>query len=417
MALFRNFVPLTAKLAVLALFACVPVVNAQEGMAKGINLSAVVNANNQFAIDLYRKLNAQEKGKNIFVSPYSISTALAMAYEGSSGNTRKQMGRVFHFDMTDAKRQAGFSELLEQTKAGPGKHYKLNVANALWGQENYHFESAFTQTISKSYGGGFNEVDFPGDKPATIHKINAWVEDKTNGKIKGLIHPDDINELTRLVITNAIYFKGDWESPFNKAATKDEAFHLGDGKTVQVPMMRQTGHFRFVREDGLAAIELPYADDELSMIAILPDGDAEKLGGSLSLDKVQKLLAEMSSQEVDVLLPRFKFDTRYLLGSNLSAMGMPDAFDERLADFSGITGGKGLYISSVIHQAMIDVNEEGSEAAAATAVVMGTKSAQNHLKQKFRADRPFLFMIVHNSTGSVLFIGRVSSPLSEGPEK
>lgn len=410
MALFRSFMPLTAKLAVLALFVGIPGLFAQQGTASGKDWPDVVNANNQFAYDFYRNLSAREKGKNIFVSPYSISTALAMAYEGSSGNTRKQMAGVFHFDMPDAKRQTGFSTLMEQTAAGPGKHYKLSVANALWGQKGYHFEPAFTNTIEKFYGGGFNEVDFPGDKPATIHKINTWVEDKTAGKIEGLIGPDDINELTRLVITNAIYFKGDWASQFKKTATKDEAFHLGDGKTVQVPMMRQTGRFRFARENGLAAIELPYADNDLSMIAILPDGDIEKMGEGLSQEKIQQLCVDMSSEEVDVFLPRFKFDTRYLVGGNLSTMGMPDAFSEGLADFSRITGKKDLYITSVIHQAMIDVNEEGSEAAAATAVVMGSKSVRLDKPETFRADRPFFFMIVHNATGSILFMGRVSNP-------
>src|ERR1035437_7079429 len=394
MASLRNFKSLMATLTILLLLAGVSGLAAQSETAKGNDLYAVVDSNNHFAIDLYRKINLKETGKNIFVSPYSISTALAMAYEGSSGNTRKQMAAVFHFNMTDAERHAGFSVLMEQTKAGLGKHYKLAVGNALWGQKGYHFEPAFTHAIDKFYGGGFSEVDFPDDKVGSIHKINTWVEDKTAGKIQDLIHPDDITDLTRLVITNAIYFKGDWASQFKKAATKDEAFHLGSGKTAQVPMMRQTGQFRFVREDGLAAIELPYADNDLCMIAILPDGDVEKVGESLSLDKIQKLRTGMRSQEVDVSLPRFNFETRYLIGNNLTAMGMPDAFNEGLANFSGITGNKDLYISSVIHQAMIDVNEEGSEAAAATAVVMSSKSARFDMPEAFRADRPFFFMII-----------------------
>jgi serpin B len=409
----RFFTRQTTAFAVLVLLASALGLSAQQAPANGKHWPDVVNANNQFALDFYRDLNAKEKGKNIFVSPYSISTALAMAFEGSSGNTRNQMAGVFHFDMPNAKRQAGFAGLQKQIAAGADGHYKLSVANALWGQKNYHFEPAFTQTIDKFYGGGFNVVDFPGDKPATIHKINTWVEDMTAGKIKGLIHPDDINELTRLVITNAIYFKGDWASQFKKTATKDEAFHLGDSKTAMVPMMHQIGHFRFARENGMAAIELPYAGNDLSMIAILPDSDIEKMGASLSLEKIQQLCVDMRSQEVNVFLPRFKFDTRYLLGSDLSAMGMPDAFSEGLADFSGITGKKDLYITSVIHQAMIDVNEEGSEAAAATAVVMGTKSMRIDLPETFRADKPFLFMIVHNATGSILFIGRVSNPPAE----
>jgi serpin B len=404
------FKSLTAKAAMLALFACTSGLLAQQGIASGKDSLHVVDANNQFAFDFYRNLNAHEKGKNIFVSPFSVSSALAMAYEGSSGNTRKQIASVFHFDMPDAKRQADFSKLLLETVAGPGKHYKLEVANALWGQKNFHFDPAFAHTIDKFYGGGFNQVDYAGDKPGSIKKINSWVESKTAGKIQNLIHPDDINQLTRLVITNAIYFKGDWASPFMKSDTKDEPFHLGDGKTVQTPMMQQTGRFRFVRENGMAAIELPYLDNDLSMIVLLPDGNAEQLGESLSLEQVRQLAVDMYSQEVNVLLPRFKFDTRYLVGGNLAAMGMPDAFDQGLADFTGMTGSKDLYISSVIHQAMIDVNEKGSEAAAATAVVMMTKSMPVSKTERLCADRPFIFMIIHNGTGSILFMGRVSNP-------
>ena len=221
-------------------FACASGLLAQQRPTSGSDSLDVVDANNQFAFDLYRNLNAHEKGKNIFVSPFSISSALSMTYEGSSGNTRRQMAAVFHFTMPDARRQAEFSKLLAKTAAGPGKHYKLEVANALWGQKNFHFDPAFTHAIDMFYGGGFNQVDYAGDKPGSIKTINSWVESKTAGKIQNLIHPDDINALTRLVITNAIYFKGDWASPFMKSGTVDEPFHLGDGKTVQAAMMRQT---------------------------------------------------------------------------------------------------------------------------------------------------------------------------------
>jgi serpin B len=415
MAFSRNFRSLAAVPSVLAVFAGVPGLHAQDVPANGKNLTAVVNSNNQFALDFYRKINASDAGKNIFVSPYSISTALAMTFEGSRNNTQKEMASVLHFNLPDQERQAGYAALLAETKAGPGKHYKLEVANALWGQKDYPFEPAFTSIIGKFYGGGFNSVDYAGDKAGSIHKINIWVEDKTAGKIRDLIHPDDINKLTKLVLTNAIYFKGDWASQFKKDATKDEAFNVSAARKVQVPMMRQTGQFLFVKEDGMAAIELPYVDNELSMIAILPDGDAKKLGESLSLDQIQTLRSGMRSQEVDVFLPRFKFETRYLLKPKLSDMGMPEAFNKNLADFTGITGHKDLYLFQVIHQAMIDVNEEGSEAAAATAVVMNKKTVQFHLKEVFRADRPFIFMIVQNSTGSILFMGRVSNPVSKAP--
>jgi len=323
MAFSRNIRALTATISGLALFAGTTGLLAQDGQANGKNLAAIVNSNNQFAFDFYRMVNASDTEKNIFVSPYSISTALAMTFEGSRNNTQKEMAGVLHFNLPDAERQAGYSELLDGTKAGPGKHYKLEVANALWGQKGYPFQSAFTGTISRFYGGGFNSVDYAGDKAGSIRKINTWVEDKTAGKIRDLIHPDDISDLTRLVLTNAIYFKGDWASPFKKAATKDEAFNVSATKKVRAPMMQQTGHFRFVRQDGLAAIELPYVDNELSMMAILPDGDVEKLGESLTAEKIQTLHSSMRSQKVDVFIPRFKFETRYLLKSRLSSMECP----------------------------------------------------------------------------------------------
>ena len=412
MSFSQSFKSLTITISVLVMFAPVPGLLGQGKLANGKDLTAVVTSNNQFALDFYRNVNASDSGKNIFISPYSISTALAMTFEGSRNNTRREIEGVLHLHMPDAERQQGFSSLFAATKAGPGKHYKLEVANALWGQKDVHFEPAFTNTIGKFYGGGFNTVDYIGDKPGSIHKINTWVEDKTAGKIRNLIHPDDISDMTRLVLTNAIYFKGNWAVPFRKDETKLEAFNVNAAHKVQVPMMQQTGHFRFAQEKGMAAIEMPYVDSELSMIVILPEGDVEKLGENLSPDEVQTLRSRMLSKKVDVFIPRFKFETRYLLKSKLSEMGMPEAFSDTLADFEGITGHKELYISQVIHQAMIDVNEEGSEAAAATAVIMNGKSLEFDQKEVFRADHPFIFMIVQNSTDSILFMGRVSNPVN-----
>jgi serpin B len=389
-----------------------PGLGAQGGTAKVTDLSAITSSNNQFAFDFYRSINATDKGKNIFVSPFSVSTALAMTFEGSRGNTRKQMAGVLHFNLTDSDRRTGFSALLAEINGGQAKHYKLEVANALWGQEEYRFDPSFTETIAKYYGGGFYAVDFVGDKGGSVHKINAWVDEKTAGKIKDLIHPGDVNDLTRLILTNAIYFKGSWAATFEKTATRTEPFHTSATATVQAPMMHRSGQYGYAQEDALTAIELPYAGNEMSMIAILPSGDIDKLGESLSNEEIDRLRKEMRPEEVDVSLPRFKIEARSLLKDKLSKLGMPDAFDKAVADFSGITGNKTLYLSSVIHQAVIEVNEEGSEAAAATAVVIKTRTARAPSKLEFRADRPFLFMIVHNPSGSILFMGRLSNPSS-----
>jgi serpin B len=409
MTSLRNFKSLMAPLILLAIFAGVSGLSAQSGTANRNDLYAVVEANNQFAIDLYRKINAQDAGKNIFVSPFSVSTALAMTFEGSSGNTRKQMAGVLHLYMSDADRQTGFSALLTETSAGPGKHYKLNVANALWGQKGYHFEAPFVSATDKYYGGTLKSVDFAGNTEGARVEINTWVEDHTAKMIRDLIPRGALDTDTPLVLTNAIYFKGTWASQFKPLFTKDAPFNVSKTVKVQTPMMHQTGHFRFIKEDGVEAIELPYEDDDLSMIAILPDGDIDKMGAGLSLDQIKQLCVDMFSQDVDVILPRFKMEAGYSMGPMLSGMGMPDAFSVKLADFSGMSGRPNLYIGKVIHKARIEVNEEGSEAAAATGVVMVEKAMMRD-KAVFRADRPFLFIIVHNPTGAILFMGRLSNP-------
>ncbi len=390
---------------------CALVVSA-AAFAQDQEPQAVVNANSVFAVDLFRALGKGDSRKNVFVSPFSVSTALAMTYEGSRGGTRRQMAAVLHLTMPDAARRQEFAALLARTQAGPGKHYKLETANALWGQKDYHFEAAFTGTIKEDYGGGFFTVDYMHDKRGSIHTINRWIENKTAGKIVNLLHADDVSQLTRLILTNAIYFKGNWAVQFEKDATRQEAFHLAGDAQVPTPMMHQSGNYLYVKQGGLAAIELPYADHELSMLAILPDGDIGQLDQSLTVEEIHQLQAHMREQDVEVVLPRFKFETRYALKPVLSAMGMRDAFDEGLADFSGMTGHPDLFIDQVIHQARIEVNEEGSEAAASTAVVMNLKAMREERRLVFRADRPFLFFIVHNATGSILFMGRLCNPAS-----
>jgi serpin B len=390
-----------------------------QNPASAAAVSEVASANSQFALALYQNINADKtsNGQNIFFSPYSISTALAMTYVGSRNNTQKQMASVLHFQMPGAELEAGYSSLLAQTKATPAKHYKLEVANALWVQEGVQFEPAFTSAISKYFDGGFNALDFVHEPDASVLKINKWVEGKTADKIRNLLHEGDINSLTRLILTNAIYFKGDWALKFKKENTQIAPFTVHPGKTVNVPMMEQEDRFPFVQNDEMKMIELPYAGNDLSMNLILPAIDAEKFGATLSLEKLNELRRRMSPQEVHLFLPRFKFETRYYLEQGLSAMGMPDAFDGRKADFSGMTGRTDFHISRAIHKAMIDVNEEGSEAAAATAMEMMAMGIPPP-PAIFCADHPFIFTILHKPTDSILFMGRVSNPpaaASAGP--
>ncbi|MBW1790866.1 MAG: serpin family protein [Deltaproteobacteria bacterium] len=371
-----------------------------------------IEENNGFAIDLYSKLSTdeKEKGKNIFFSPFSISDALAMTFAGARGNTEKQMAKVLHFSLPQQELHPAFSSLIKDINGKAKKPYKLKTANALWGQKDYHFLESFIKLIDKYYDGGFFKVDFIKKNEMARKKINKWVEDKTENKIKDLIAKRDINFLTRLVLTNAIYFKGNWASKFKEKDTKPAPFYISEDKIVKVPMMFQEGKFPYMERQDLQMLELPYTGDDLSMVIFLPGKNTgiKMLEQDLTAAKIKDLISKMQKRKAMVYLPKFKIKTKYYLKNILHSMGMPDAFSSA-ADFSGMTGDKDLKISKVIHQAYVDVNEEGTEAAAATAVVMAPKSMPK-LPPVFRVDHPFIFMIVHKGTGSILFMGKIVDP-------
>lgn len=378
---------------------------------KGEHLVPILTANNtEFAFDLYKKINENSQGNNVFFSPFSVSMALGMTYAGARGETERQMEKVMHFNLPQDDLHIAFSLLSERVNASEGKGYKLNIANALWGQKDYPFLNSFLDLANTHYGGGFNVVDFINNPEGSREVINRWVENKTNDKIKNLLQQRDITPLTRLVLTNAIYFKGDWAKKFNKDDTRAEDFYVNPDYAVSVSMMRQTGNFRYASVDGVQALEMPYIGKELSMVILLPQAGNEKFSSLFTPDLLNNILNTMAEQQVTVSFPKFKFQTRYGLADMLSEMGMPDAFDLPPADFSGMTGRMDLYITKVIHQAVIEVNEEGSEAAGATAVIMGTKSSPKIFE--FKANRPFIFLIRHNTSGSILFLGRLTNPAS-----
>jgi len=365
-------------------------------------------ANTAFAIDLYAQLKKQEG--NLFFSPYSISTALAMTYAGARGNTAAQMAEVLHFKLEPEVLHRAFGQLVadlnEQGKKGA---YELAVANALWGQKGYGFLKEFLDLTRENYGAGLNEVDFAGATEAVRQRINKWAEDETRGKIKDLIPKGVLTIATRLVLTNAIYFKGNWASQFKKEATRDAPFTLLDGEKVDVPMMDQREDFGYMERETFQALELPYVGEELSMVVLLPrevDG-LTALEALLTAENLSEWLPALRKRKVQVYLPKFKMTSAFESSKALKSMGMTDAFSLALADFSGMNGGtEPLSISKVIHKAFVDVNEEGTEAAAATAVVVhGGMGAPT-----FRADRPFLFLIRDNKSGSILFMGRVVNP-------
>lgn len=373
------------------------------------NLDILVTGNNTFAIDIYRSLS--EKDGNIFLSPYSISSALAMTYAGARGDTAKEMANTLHFNLPQEDLHKSFYDL-SNLLVSNGKGYQLSIANALWGQIGYKFNKDFIDITNRYYGAGFREVDYidPENRENTRQIINKWVEDKTNNKIRNLIGPRDLNNLTRLVLTNAIYFKGRWEIQFDPKKTKDSPFYISDKKKVNVPMMEQSGEFRYMEDDEVQVLELPYSGKDLSMVIILPRPEISlsKVEKELSIEKLRYWISGLSKNIVDVYIPRFKMENRFVLNETLQRLGMVSAFDTRFADFSGMTPRAELYISKVIHQSFIEVNEEGTEAAAATAVIMGGKALA--MNPVFRADRPFIFLIRDTRSGSILFIGRLVEP-------
>ena len=372
---------------------------------KGDPVPDLVQGNNRFAFDLYGRL--REQSGNLFLSPYSISTALAMTYAGARGETAEQMAETLHFPLPPERLQGPFGDLSQQIN-GPGENrpYTLSVANALWGQEDDHFLPEFIRLLEAHYGAGLRQVDFRSTEQAR-RTINAWVEEQTEGKIKEILKPPYPSPDTSLVLTNAIYFKGDWSNPFPKNATRVEDFTAGEGQKVRVPLMHQTGRFKYHDGGTFEALELPYAGDALSMVVLLPKktDDLANLEGSLTAAKLDGL----RPRHVAVAMPRFKMEAGFELQDELSGMGMPVAFGGK-ADFSGINGQRDLFISAVIHKAYVDVNEEGTEAAAATAVVMPRLAIRPEPVVSFRADHPFVFVIRDNRSGSILFLGRVMNP-------
>jgi serpin B len=366
----------------------------------------VVEGNTGFALDLYARL--REDSGNLFLSPYSISTALAMTYAGARGETATQMTDVLHFPLERERLHSAFSALESSVKAAGGKPgCSLHVANTLWGQQGYGFLGDFLALTKRHYGAALREVDFQRATEQARQTINAWVEDQTEHKITDLLQRNDLDSITTLVLTNAIYFKGNWASQFDRKRTLDAPFRLNSTETVAVPMMRQSGNFAFAGGDEVDLVELPYQGDRLSMVLLLPkeSGGLANLEESLTRDNLARWLGRLREQPVQVSVPRFNLETRFKLSKVLQAMGMTDAFRPGQADFSGMTGRRELFIDEVIHQAQVEVNEEGTEAAAATAVVMRKGAITT-----FVADHPFLFLIRDKQSGSILFLGRVVNP-------
>jgi len=406
------------RLAIIVLAVGVSAASATAGDApasavggKPMAAAGVVDGNTVFAVDLYKYL-AKSPG-NSFFSPLSISKACAMTYAGARGETADEMRRTLHFSLPDDRFHPVMGALLSEKQADDVP-YRMSMADALWGQKDYPFSERFLAQVAEDYKGGLQLVDFAASPEPARQAINKWAEDRTNGRIKNLLSADSVTPDTRLVLTNAVYFKGNWLRRFAKERTHDAPFHVSATETRSVPLMSQEGLFGYSRDADCRVIELPYAGEAISMILILPEAvdGLSRIERDLTADWLKQLTGGLRQREVRVEIPRFRLTKTLELSKTLADLGMPRAFDMR-ADFSGMSEGRGepLHISQVRHKAFVDVNEEGTEAAAATAVVLETKSAR---QETFRADHPFLFVIRDVRSGSILFLGRLSDPQSGG---
>jgi serpin B len=377
------------------------------------DMLAVAKGDNEFAANLYARLRS-DKPTNLVFSPYSISTALAMTYSGAAGQTAAQMATVLHFPLPEAKLHPAFNSLRNLLAASDQTSgFQLRVANRLWGQTGFHFLPEFLEVTKADYGADLGLLDFR-QAEAARQTINTWIEEQTDDKIQNLLAPGVLDANTRLVLTNAIYFKARWTHEFSKSATTDAPFHTSGSQQVTVPTMRQTHRLRYGAADDMQILELPYAQDgNLSMLIVLPkkiDGLSD-LQRRLTSENLQKWSAGLQSRPVNVYLPKFKMTSEFGLGDVLESMGMPLPFSTK-ADFSRMSSAERLFISAVIHKAFVDVNEEGTEAAAATAVAMRAMAAFPAREDpiEFRADHPFVFLIRDRRTQSVLFLGSVANP-------
>jgi len=378
------------------------------------DLTALVEENSAFAFDLYQLL--RQDSSNVFFSPYSISQALAMTYAGARGETEKQMSDTLHFVLSQGRLHPAFNGLdIELGKRGEGAQgkdgegFRLNIVNAIWGQEDYRFLAEFLDVLAENYGAGLRVLDFVNAPEPSRITINDWVSEQTEGRIEDLIPEGAIDALTRLVLTNAIYFNAAWQFPFNEDATADGSFYLLDGGEVIVPMMMQTESLGYAGGGDYQAVELSYDGQELSMVILLPsEGQFETFESAMDYQMIKDIISDLENQQVNLTMPKFEFESEFSLKKALTAMGMPVAFSVD-ADFSGMTGNRDLFIDAVLHKAFVSVDEAGTEAAAATAVIM-TLTAVPAPPVVVMVDRPFIFLIRDIETGAILFIGRVLNP-------
>ncbi|MDY6938368.1 MAG: serpin family protein [Cyanobacteriota bacterium] len=381
----------------------------------------LVEGNSAFALNLYDRLRQEKANENLFFSPYSISTALGMTYAGAREQTELEMGQVLEFPLSQDRLHPAFSQLIAAVET-PNSAYRLSSANRLWTQEGDPFEPEFLDLLRQNYNSDPEAIDFIERTELCRQTINAWVEEQTQNRIQELIKPGILDRTTRFVLTNALYFQANWLVPFDPQNTEYSTFTTASGEQIQVPTMYQKDWFEYAQVEDVQILDLPYRDETLSMVILLPEtaSGLDALEQKLTPDNLNRWLSSLAwpvSEEtweemlyVEVWLPKFEMTSEFKLKDVLSAMGMPTAFDMSSANFSGIKSTNDLYLTQVVHQAFVGVNETGTEATAATAVMGATRGAPPSIE--FRVDRPFIFLIRHRPSGSILFVGRVVNPLT-----
>ncbi len=381
-------------------------------------LSTLVSSQADFAVDLYQAVRKQSDyaDKDLFLSPHSVSIALAMTYAGARGETAGEMKKALHFDLPDERLHTAFDYLdlqLESrgkdAKGKDGEPFRLNVTNSIWGQKGMKLETPFLDNLAVNYGAGLNVVDFIRATEKSRATINAWVEDETEKRIKDILPAGIVTQDTRLVLVNAVYFNAAWASVFDPGATKEAPFTKVDGSTVQVPMMNRSTSRPYVKGDGYEAVEMPYDGNELSMLVIAPTaGSFGAFESSLTGSKLISILDALETKEVSLAFPKLKLEGAFSLQRSLASLGMESAFTSR-ADFSGITTAERLAVTDVLHKTFLELDERGTEAAAATAVVFERMSAPAE-PVVMSVDRPFLLGIVDRQTKTFVFLGRILEP-------
>jgi serpin B len=378
------------------------------------DLQKLVEGNTAFAANLYKLL--KEKDGNFFYSPHSISEALAMTFGGARTTTEKQMAETLNFLLSSNQLHTAFNSLdaalASRGQGAKGKDdqgFRLHVVNAIWGQKDFSFLPAYLDLLAQNYGAGLRILDFKKSPEPSRQTINQWVSDQTEGKIKDLLPKGSIDDYTRMVLTNAIYFNAAWLSQFQKNSTFNGTFTLIDGSKVTVPMMNQQKFFNYNKGANYQVVELYYDGRELSMVIILPDASQfTSFENALSGQQLSQIIGNLSPADVRLSMPKFKIESEFSLKDALSDLGMPVAFTDQ-ADFSGMDGKRDLFIKDVVHKSFVDVDEAGTEAAAATGVIVGLTSMPTEIKE-MKIDHPFIFLIRDIQTGAILFIGRVMNP-------